>query len=125
MSPAVHAELAWLCAQGLPAPRQRLLVALAGVAPDLDGLGLFLYPWDGGAAYGSWHHLVAHNLFAALLTAGLCSLAGWRTGLLAFAAFHLHLGCDLLGSGAAWPIAYLWPVSERWTFPPRWAWELS
>jgi len=125
VSPIVHAELSWLCAQGLPTRRERILVTLAGVAPDLDGLGLALYPWDGGAAYGSWHHLIGHNIFLALIVAGLCSLAGWRCGLLAFAAFHLHLVCDLLGSGAAWPIAYLWPLEDRWIFPPPWAWELS
>ena len=125
MSPIVHAELAWLCAQKLPTRRERILVTLAGVAPDLDGIGLVLYPWDGGVAYGNWHHLVFHNLFAAVIVAALCSFAGWRCGLLAFAVFHLHLGCDLLGSGAGWPIAYLWPLTDRWTNPPSWAWELS
>ena len=30
---------------------------------------------------------------------------------LALAMFHLHLFCDLLGSGPGWPIYYLWPLS--------------
>ncbi len=125
MTPTVHGEMAWLCAQGLPRRRDRILVTLAGMAPDIDGLGLLLYAWDGGAAYAGWHHLVGHSIFAALLVSGLCSLAGWRCGLLAFAVFHLHLACDLVGSGRGWPIAYLWPISGAWIWPPSWGWELA
>lgn len=126
MSPVVHAELAWLCAQGLPTRRERALVALAGVLPDLDGAGLLLYPWDSGAAYGQWHHLVGHTVFAALGTALLCGglARSLRVAALAFAVFHLHLLCDLLGSGAGWPIAYLWPLSDRWVQTFRFGWEL-
>jgi hypothetical protein len=112
----------------LPSRRDRALVALAGVMPDADGLGLLLYPWDGGAAYGQWHHLVGHTIFAAVGTALLCAAVGVsraRTALLGFFAFHLHLLCDLLGSGAGWPIAYLWPASDRWVQPFSFGWELS
>jgi hypothetical protein len=35
------------------------------------------------------------------------------TGLLSLAAFHLHLLCDLAGSGRFWPIEYFWPVSRE------------
>lgn len=128
MSPFVHAELAWLAAQRLPARRDRMLIALAGVAPDLDGLGIVLAPWDGGAAYGTWHHLLGHSIFAALACATVCVAFArdrLRVAALALLAFHLHLGCDLLGSGREWPIAYLWPAAELWIDPPAWAWALS
>jgi len=32
-------------------------------------------------------------------------------GALSFVAFHLHLLCDLAGSGPGWPIWYLYPLS--------------
>ena len=41
-----------------------------------------------------------------------------KVALLSFAAFHLHLVCDLVGSGAEgqpWPIVYLWPFSRHET----------
>ena len=32
---------------------------------------------------------------------------------LAMVAFHLHLLCDLAGSGPGWPLTYLWPFSRQ------------
>src|SRR5207248_5092146 len=45
-------------------------------------------------------------------------------GLMALAAFHLHLLCDLAGSGRDWPIFYLYPFSRHAT---SWSgvWELA
>gem|GEM_PF-5869328 len=40
MNPVVHAELGWHAAQSPRARRDRVLVTLAGVAPDLGGLSL-------------------------------------------------------------------------------------
>jgi hypothetical protein len=116
VNPLVHAELGWLAAQRLHARRDRILVTLAGVAPDLDGLSLLA----GQEAYARWHHVVSHGLPGALI---LCGLLAWRaenkrgTFLLGLAAFHLHLLCDLAGSGdfafggSGWPVLYLWPFS--------------
>jgi inner membrane protein len=39
-------------------------------------------------------------------------------GLLALLAFHLHLVCDLAGSGPGWPVLYWWPLSHT-----EWFWE--
>ena len=144
LSPVTHLLLSWSLADaaGLTA-RQRLVVAPAGVAPDLDGLGLVA---DLGARalhlpdpdwYGRAHHMLLHGLPGALLIAGLAALAtprdeaagGGRTGvaLWAFAVVHLHLLCDLLGSagplpGQRWPIAYLSPLSATpvWTWSGQW-----
>jgi len=117
MNPLVHAELGWLTAQGLPARRDRVLVTLSGVAPDLDGLSLL----GGQEAYATWHHVLSHGALAAgLICGGLATLGvqRWRTFLLALGAFHLHLLCDLVGSGdfalggSGWPLLYLWPFSR-------------
>lgn len=117
MNPVVHAELGWLASQRLRTRRDRVLVTLAGVAPDLDGLSLLA----GQEAYARWHHVVSHGLPVALL---LCGALAWRaddrreTFLLALASFHLHLLCDLVGSGdfslggTGWPLLYLWPLSR-------------
>lgn len=87
------------------------------MAPDLDGLSLLA----GQEAYARWHHVISHGLPAALV---LCGMLAWRadsrrgTFLLALAAFHLHLLCDLAGSGdfalggTGWPLLYLWPFTR-------------
>jgi inner membrane protein len=120
MSPIVHAELAWLAAARVAARRDRLLVVLAGVAPDLDGLALL----GGEEAYGRYHHVLFHNFGGALLTTVLCALCArskaW-TALLALLAFHLHIVCDLAGSGPGWPVWYFWPLARTpWSWAGQW-----
>ncbi len=111
MNPLVHAELSWLLAHRLENRRQRALVTLAGVLPDLDGLTLLA----GEDAYGRWHHVLTHSGFSAvLICGGLALLARERRARVfgfSVLAFHLHLVCDLLGSGPGWPISYLQPFS--------------
>lgn len=131
MNPIAHAELAWLaCAQPLSVRRDRAIVTLCGVAPDLDGLALVLYPFDGGDAYARWHHLLTHSALAGALAGGAAFALATRgrrgrTALLAVAAFHLHLVCDLLGSGAGWPIFYWYPFKESLVAPFSFGWELG
>lgn len=123
MNPIVHAELSWLAAQGLAGRRDRRLVVLAGLAPDLDGLTILA----GGAAFERWHHVLTHGLTAAVVVAVACGLAARQrlaTAAAALAAFHLHLLCDLVGSGPDWPLRYLWPWSGAdWSW--RGGWELD
>jgi inner membrane protein len=112
MNPIVHAELSWLGAQRLTDRRDRVLVTLAGVAPDLDGLTLLA----GEDAYGKWHHVLTHGIFSAVLISAVLAMFAnrkWAVFALALAAFHLHLLCDLAGSGPGWPIHYLWPLSSE------------
>lgn len=123
MNPLVHGELGWLVGHRLAARRDRALVTLAGVLPDLDGLTLLA----GEDAYARWHHLLTHGIVAATACAALlAAVARQRLAVaaLAFAAFHLHLLCDLAGSGVGWPIFYLWPfdgVAVGWSG----GWELA
>ena len=131
MSPIAHAELGWLLAVPVAADRRtRVWGAVAGVLPDLDGLSLAAYPWDSGDAYARWHHLLTHGFVAALVTLAIAMATGsagqrLRVGVLALASFHLHLVCDLMGSGHGWPIAYAYPFSETLIEPFRWGWELA
>jgi hypothetical protein len=123
MQPTTHAELSWLLAQGLEHRRDRVLVTVAGLIPDLDGLGIFV----GAEQYLRYHHVLGHNLLAAAAV-GIGGFAFGRkrtqTALLALAAFHLHLLCDLAGSGPGWPLYYLWPFSWNEQF---WSgqWDLA
>ncbi len=106
-----HLVLSWLVGHRLPERGDRLLIAWAGIAPDLDGLTLVF----GEVAYGRWHHTLTHGLVAALAVtaiAGYLARQRLATALLALAAFHLHLVCDLLGSGPQWGFLYLYPFSE-------------
>ena len=114
MNPIVHGELSWLMAQGLPDRRDRVMVTVGGLLPDLDGLTLLA----GEEWYGRWHHVLTHGVVAAVAcTAALAGFARRRLAVfgLALAAFHLHLSCDLAGSGPGWPIHYVWPFSMHET----------
>jgi len=123
VNPIVHGELSWLAAQGLPERRDRILVMAAGLAPDLDGLSLL----GGQLAYEDYHHILFHNYGGAILTTVVCTLLArkkWAVGLLALFAFHLHIVCDLMGSGREWPIFYFWPTSHvAWSW--KYVWELA
>jgi len=135
-----HILANWAVADGAGLKgRDRALATWAGVAPDLDGLGMvadfgFRLAGQGQTAYyESFHRLWGHGLPAAVVLAGLAAAAGVRrarVALLAFATVHLHLLMDLLGSrgslpGDIWPIYYLAPVSQDLTV--RWAgqWPLT
>ena len=120
--------------------RERALVALAGVAPDLDGLGLVAETLTADSAhplpwYSLYHHVLGHDLGLALAVAA----TSWalarrraRTAILVLASFHLHLLLDLAGSrgtdGEQWPIPYLLPFSRavQLTWGGQWtlgAWQ--
>jgi len=79
----------------------------------VDGLSLFF----GVEAYVKYHHVLTHGIVAAVIVTAVCAVLARdrvKVALLSLAAFHLHLVCDLVGSGAdgqPWPIVYLWPFS--------------
>jgi hypothetical protein len=128
MSPLVHAELSWLMSQGLRERRDRILVTCAGLAPDLDGLSLL----GGEEMYARYHHILFHGYVGALLTMAVCVvLARQRVwvAVLSLIAFHMHILCDLAGSGPGWPISYYWPTSHtEWFWQGQWnlaSWQNS
>lgn len=91
--------------------------------PDLDGLTILI----GEDAYAKWHHLVTHTAICAVVISGALALFAQERSkvlLLALVAFHLHLVCDILGSGVQWPIFYLEPFSSM-AFGWSGGWELA
>ena len=137
MSPVTHFLSGWVFANAAKLNRKdRALVTIACVIPDIDGLGIipeFLtrnsshpLPW-----FTLYHHRL-HNLAFAVVIAVLSSAIAtqkWKTGLLALMSFHLHLLEDILGSrgpdGYQWPIPYLWPFSNSWQIEWRGEWALN
>src|SRR5688572_16138491 len=115
-----HIGLSWVVASlARRSARDRWLITLAGVLPDLDGAGV-LWSED---AYLALHRAAMHGLVFALLWMGLtvawadrpASAAG-----LAMLSFHLHLLLDLVGTGGL-AIRYAWPFSHRgWGYGGHW-----
>lgn len=138
MHPITHLLTGWTLAN-LPRleRRDRVLVTLAALIPDFDGLGVIadiatertnhpLYLYD------DFHHILMHNgLFGILLTATAFAFAKRRglSALLAFLGFHLHLLGDIVGSrgpdGYQWPIPYLVPFSDAWQLTWSHQWGLK
>jgi len=121
MVPTTHGLVSWAIANLTELSRRdRGLILLAGIFPDLDGIGIFF----GLEYYSRYHHIVAHNILAGALYTVLCGFFSRRkilTAFLAFLTFHLHLFCDMLGSGPGWPISYFWPFSGvEWYFKYQW-----
>ena len=132
MSPVTHGLLSWALAQtpGIATRRDRALITLAGLAPDLDGLGIVVQWATAGSAhplewFSEYHHRLAHNLTAAVVCGLVCAAFAARrllVGVLAFLAFTLHLVCDVIG--ARGPDGHQWPVPLFAPFHP-WEWTWS
>lgn len=132
MTPSGHLMMSWLCGASIVSTkRERILITLAGLSPDADGIGL-LADWITGTTrlYHQWHHVLGHNLLFALSIATCASLLA-HTGkkcvwLMSFVAIHLHLLTDLTGSkgpdGYQWPIQYFYPFNHAgYTWQGQWA----
>lgn len=139
MNPITHFLVGWTAlekAQG--ADRDRALVVLAGLAPDLDGLGVVvefaarMLGLGETNYYLDYHRVWGHGLPAALVfstVVAVLAASRLRAALGAFIAVHLHLLCDLLGSrgpGAEdiWGIAYFSPLADTPYFEWTGQWEL-
>jgi inner membrane protein len=138
MNPITHYLAGWATANAIPLSRkERAIVAIAGIIPDVDGLGMIQDWLTRNSAqptnfWGAYHHVLAHNIgFGLLVTATSMVLATQRraTGALVFVSFHLHLLGDLLGArgqdGDQWPIPYLSPFSQAWKLTWGGQWELN
>ena len=135
MSPVTHFLFGWMVANSTPLSRRdRGLVAVAGVIPDVDGLGVIpdvlTRGWEHPLPWFTLYHHTLHNLtFGVLVAVVALSVAQrrWKTAALVFLSFHLHLVSDLAGArgpdGYQWPIPYLSPWSDAWelAWPGQWA----
>ena len=115
-----HVGLSWLVASVRCASRRdRWLVTLAGMLPDLDGAGVV---WSHDA-YVAAHRAVGHGLLFGLLLVALAlwrADARWPTAALTALSFHLHLVLDVVGTGGL-PVRYSWPVSDwGWSYRGHW-----
>ena len=122
MSPIIHGEIGWLCGAHLPRKRDRVVVTLASLLPDVDGVGLLVSQ----ELYAAWHHKLAHGALAGVLfpVIALAITKNRHAAALTFLSFHLHVLADLVGSGPGWPIFYFWPWSlTEWL--PSWQWDLA
>jgi inner membrane protein len=140
MAPLTHLLASWVVAvHTTDNPRDTRLVALAGIAPDLDGLGI-LVDWTNDLLgreptnfYQAYHHWYGHGILAALIASSLLAFFGkrrWRVFGLALAMFHLHLLCDLVGSRGPspkdlWPIYYFGPFRYQPMFVWTHQWQLD
>ena len=134
MSPVTHFLTGWVVANYARLGRKdRAIVTLACVVPDIDGLGIIPELLTRNSSqpllwFSEYHHSL-HNIFFALAVACVAwSLADQRAkaGLLALLTFHIHLAEDLLGSrgpdGDPWPIAYFKPLSGlQFVWRGQWA----
>jgi inner membrane protein len=138
MNPATHFLAGWLIANVDHLERKdRALVTLAAVIPDVDGLGIFtgIASQKQGAAidlYMQYHHVVAHNVFFSLILTAFVYIISKKKVLTAFLvllSFHIHLLGDLLSGrgpdGTIWTISYLYPVLKDVQFFWNGQWELN
>ncbi len=142
MSPVTHFFAGWLLANTTPLrKRDKALVVGAGVAPDLDGLGIIPELLTRNSShpllwFSEYHHslhtltfALAVSLAAWLISAGENFSLGpkiqgrppwsrpWTAASLAFLSFHVHLLCDLAGSRVPTVITGPSHISNR--FPTR------
>ena len=134
MSPETHLLTSWLIAAHTTSnPRDCRLVTLAGILPDLDGLGLIVDAANWSLRhkqtffYLDYHHHLLHGAFGALLVSAVLAMFAVelrRVFGLALVVFHLHLLCDFVGARGPspedlWPIYYFGPFSNH----PVWSWK--
>ncbi|SRR5579871_335517 len=125
MSPVTHFLTGWVFANCARLDRRdRAIVTLASVVPDVDGLGIVPELLTRNSAHPLlWFTLYHHSLhtlaFSLFITAIAFLLATQRlkTGMLALLSCHLHLFEDLIGArgpdGYQWPIPYLMPFRSE------------
>ena len=81
MTLGAHLLASWLIANSFRlAQRERRLIAMVGVSPDLDGFGWLIDRANALAGihtdfYFQYHHIVGHNLFASLILASSIKLS--------------------------------------------------
>ncbi|WP_170113100.1 metal-dependent hydrolase [Ahniella affigens] len=139
MNPITHYLVGWVALERrVESARDKALVCLAGLAPDLDGLGILVDAYTRfsdlpeTSYYQDYHRMLGHGLPAAVafaIAAAAMARSRMRVAVFAFVAVHLHFLCDLLGSRGStpedlWPIHYLEPVSGALVVTWPWQWPL-
>jgi len=128
-----HFFIGWCIANVSPSlsDRDRTIITIAAVIPDVDGLGLLVEIPTRNTSHPllwwtEYHHVLGHNIGFALFVAAIaCALATKRlqTTALAVLSFHSHILGDIIGArgpdGYQWPIPYFLPFSST----PELSWQ--
>jgi inner membrane protein len=138
VSPVTHFLSGWVLANAanVGSRRDRVLVTLSAVVPDVDGLGIIAEVLTRNSShpllwFSQYHHSLHNLAFAVVITIVAFALARarWKTAALCFLGFHLHLFEDLLGSrgpdGDQWAIPYLAPFSSALSLTWHGQWSLN
>ena len=137
MSPVTHFLSGWVLANCAELNRKdRAIVTLACVVPDIDGLGIIPEILTRNSAhpllwFTLYHHSLHNLAFALVVTVIAFAIATrkWATAMLSLLSFHLHLFEDVLGSrgpdGYQWPIPYLQPFSSSLQIAWHGEWGLN
>lgn len=83
--------------------RERSIVALSGVAPDLDGLGIVADKFTGTTDfYFKYHHLLGHSILSAFVIAITAFLIAKSQKIAVFSLasvmVYIHILFDVIGS---------------------------
>ena len=138
MNPITHLLVSWIIADSSDLEkRDRAVVTLSGIVPDIDSLGIIAEQWTKGSEHpllwwSDYHHVLGHNIgFGALaaVVALIVSKKKWKTMGLALVCFHLHLLGDIVGAkgpdGFQWPIPYFLPFSSVVQLAWKHQWEIN
>ncbi len=112
MSPLYHLQVGALIAsaRGYDS-RERRLIMLASLLPDLDGI--FIYPPE---LWEKLHHTFSNNLTFCLLVGAVFAVLSKKRRLEMFivcsVTASLQLAIDLVTNDPSWPHAWLWPFSK-------------
>lgn len=125
MNPITHFLISWnTAALAGAAKRDRMLITLGGLLPDIDALGIIVDvvspSEDAWRYYHEYHHQLTHNITTAVVGSIAVLLMAKKklfTALVFFGVFNLHLLCDLVGArgpraGDIWTVPYLVPFSS-------------
>lgn len=99
MAPGSHLLMSWLTTiEIVKGRRERALVALTGLAPDLDRAGIIIDFFTGTTHYYfKYHHYVGHSFLFAFLTASIAAFLAKSQKILVWFLFvvvvHLHFIC--------------------------------
>ncbi len=151
-----HLIISWFVAEacGIKSPRDRRIVALSGLAPDIDSLAyvgaIVYFRFDKDLAFEHvWeviHHRYTHGLGFVVLTGIVAFLATTRfsvfgprrrsdvvagptnrAGKVAFLCMlvsAIHVFCDVVAGGPTWPVFPAWPLSD-FAWAVDWSWTLG
>ncbi|MCE2595628.1 metal-dependent hydrolase [Motilimonas cestriensis] len=135
MSPGTHLLFSWLStAEILKNRRERAIVSISGIAPDIDGIGIVIDEISGTTdLYFQYHHYLGHSFFSALIISVLAMLIAktqkCAVFVLSFILVHIHILFDVIGSKSAdgyqWPIYYLYPLNAEFFITWDGQWELN